>query len=538
MTVSGALLDGRYRLIAPIAAGGMSVVWRGHDDVLARPIAVKVLANADPKAPRDPMFTERVRREAMAIARISHPYIANVYDYGESAEPGGVTVPYIIMELVEGESLAQVLTRGRLSWPTAAGICAQVAAALAAAHQLGVVHQDVTPSNVMLCVDGVKVVDFGISATTGQRVEASEQVFGTPAYLAPERLSGGPAQSATDVYGLGLLLYEAITGHLPWSAATTTQMLTAHRYQPPAPLPPVAGMPPQVAVLCARTLAVDPGQRPSSAQVCGELATLAREGDPRARPSLQGATTAVVVETQTRTGTRVMPHGVTHFVDPDTSTAPMSAPMKAPVAHGVASVRTGRPAPPTPPAPPAAPPPPAPPVRPARGRAPAPRRQRGVFILPAVLLLLLVGCLGWAELHQTDSPVPTPKVTPTAPGVVGPAPTHAKKKQQPVSKACSARYAYTSQWIVGFTAQVTFVNRGTAALAGWAFTFQMPSGMRVAGGWNGQWKQTGNQVTVRDVIYNRSLPVGGSVTIGFLGTSSPGSQSPPHHFSLNGTTCK
>jgi serine/threonine protein kinase len=532
VTVSGALLDGRYRLITPIAAGGMSVVWRGHDDVLARPIAVKVLASAEPGAAGDPMFAERVRREAMAIARISHPYIANVYDYGESAEPGGVTVPYIVMELVEGESLAQVLTRGRLSWPTAAGICAQVAAALAAAHQLGVVHQDVTPSNVMLCVDGVKVVDFGISATTGQRVEASEQVFGTPAYLAPERLSGGPAQSATDVYGLGLLLYEAITGHLPWSAATTTQMLTAHRYQPPAPLPPVAGMPPQVAALCARTLAVDPGQRPSSAQVCGELATLAREGDPRARPSLQGATTTVVVETRTHTGTRVMPHGETHFVDPDTSTAPM----KAPVAHGSASVRGPRT---SHPGTPATRPPTAPPIRPARGRAPAPRRQRGVFILPAVLLLLLVGCLGWAELHQSDAPVPTPTVTPTAPGVVGPAPTHAKKKQQqPVSKACSARYAYTSQWIVGFTAQVTFVNRGTAALAGWALTFEMPSGMRVAGGWNGQWQQSGGHVTVHDVVYNRSLPVGGSVTIGFLGTSSPGSQSPPRHFSLNGTSCK
>ncbi len=532
MTVSGALLDGRYRLIAPIAAGGMSVVWRGHDDVLARPIAVKVLAGGSASA-SDPMFAERVRREAMAIARISHPYIANVYDYGESAEPGGVTVPYIVMELVEGESLAQVLTRGRLSWPTAAGICAQVAAALAAAHQLGVVHQDVTPSNVMLCVDGVKVVDFGISATTGQRMDASEQVFGTPAYLAPERLSGGPAQSATDVYGLGLLLYEAITGHLPWSATTTTQMLTAHRYQPPAPLPPVAGMPPQVAALCARTLAVDPGQRPSSAQVCGELATLAREGDPRARPSLQGATTAVEAETRTRTGTRVVPHGATHFVDPDTSTAPMNS-----VAQGIASVRpphAKRPATrPTRPAPAT----PAPPAAPPRRRPPEPRRQRGVFILPAVLLLLLIGCLGWAELHQSgDATVPTPKVTPTTPGVVGPAPTPTKK-QQPVSKACSARYAYTSQWIVGFTAQVTFVNRGTAALAGWALTFQMPSGMRVAGGWNGLWHQDGNRVIVRDVLYNRRLPVGGSVTIGFLGTSKPGSQSRPRHFSLNGTSCK
>ena len=286
MTVSEAVLDGRYRLIAPIAAGGMSVVWRGHDEVLARPVAVKVLASAGSKVGGDPMFAERVRREAMAIARISHPYIANVYDYGESTGAGGITVPYIVMELVEGESLAQVLARGRLSWPTAAGICAQVAAALAAAHQLGVVHRDVTPANVMLCVDGVKVVDFGISATTGQSADESGQVFGTPAYLAPERLSGGPAQAATDVYGVGLLLYEAITGHLPWSAATTTQMLTAHQYEPPAPLPSVPGMPTQVAdPVCS-----DARGRPEPTTV--QCADLQRAGHARAGRRSEGQTVA------------------------------------------------------------------------------------------------------------------------------------------------------------------------------------------------------------------------------------------------------
>jgi endoglucanase len=160
-----------------------------------------------------------------------------------------------------------------------------------------------------------------------------------------------------------------------------------------------------------------------------------------------------------------------------------------------------------------------------------------MFVLPAVLLLFLVGCLGWAQLHQSDAPIPTPVITPTEPGVVGPA-HRTKNPAVPISKACTANYSYTSKWLVGFTAQVTFVNRGTAALAGWAFTFDMPSGMRVAGGWNGQWEQDGKRVTVHDVVYNRSVPSGGSVTIGFLGTTSKGTKSPPKHFSLNGVTCR
>jgi hypothetical protein len=168
--------------------------------------------------------------------------------------------------------------------------------------------------------------------------------------------------------------------------------------------------------------------------------------------------------------------------------------------------------------------------------SPPRKRQRGIFLLPAVLLLFLIGCLGWAQLHQSDSAAPNPVVTPTAPGVVGPAPDHVKKTT-PVTKACAARYSYTSQWFIGFTAQVTFVNRGTAALAGWALTFDMPSGMRVAGGWNGQWKQSGGRVTVHDVAYNHRVPAGSSVTIGFLGASNGGASGPPRHFRLNGVGC-
>jgi eukaryotic-like serine/threonine-protein kinase len=496
------VLDGRYRLIAPIATGGMSVVWRGYDDVLARPIAVKLMAV------NSGVFADRVRREAMAIARITHPYIANVYDYGESVDRDGSVVPYIVMELVEGSSLAEVLARGPLSWPTAAGIGAQVAAALSAAHQYGVVHRDVTPANIMLCVDGVKVVDFGISAPAGEAADAL--IFGTPAYLAPERLSGGPTLAATDVYGLGLVIYQMVAGRLPWPSETTTQMLTAHQYVPPAPLPPIPGMPTQLATLCQRALAVDPASRPTSADLSAELAAMARAGDPRARPGLIGAAVPPVevadADLRSPTGTRVLSRG---FV---AGAAPSTEPM-----HGLPV----RPAVPTRPAPTA------------RGRRP---RNQGMFALPAVLLAVLVGGLAWASLHQADAtataPPPTPAVTATHAAA---APKHTRKAVVPIS--CRVNYEMSSQWVLGFSAQVTVVNTGTSAINGWTLRFDLQPGQSVGGGWNGTWRQSGQSVTVDGASYNSSLPVGGSVTVGFIGAEHGNNSTTPPRFTLNGSSC-
>jgi serine/threonine-protein kinase len=477
-------LGGRYRLIAPIAAGGMSVVWRGYDDVLARPVAVKLLAGL-----ADNVDTERVRREAMAVARISHPYIANVYDYGDSPDP------YIVMELVEGDSLAQILTRGPLSWPTAAGSCAQVAAALSAAHQHGVVHRDVTPSNIMLCVDGVKVVDFGISVPAGQ--EADAQIFGTPAYLAPERLSGGPALPATDVYGLGLVLYQMITGTLPWPSETTTQMLNAHRYVPPAAMPAIPGLPDDLIILTARALAVEPSDRPAATDMCTKLSALARSGDPRVKPALAG-TVPTAAESGQRgpTGTRVLPHGATALIDPSAST------VLGPVA--------------------------------ASAKVASKPRDRRMFVLPAVLLAVLVIGLAWASLHQAPTTVTAPAPSPSAavPRHVVPAPTKAAS-----SDACHVDYQMLSQWVIGFTAQVTIINTGTEEIGGWTLRFQLQPGQKVGGGWNGRWNQDGSTVTVTDAGYNQDVPIGGQVTLGFLGSQPGNTSSNPTRFTLNGTAC-
>jgi eukaryotic-like serine/threonine-protein kinase len=271
------VLGGRYRLVERLGAGGMAVVWRAYDEVLDRPVAVKVLA---PRLATESHFVGQLRAEAQAAGKLCHPHITNVYDYGEqeTEDPSGAEtsrMPYVVMELVDGQSMAAALDHdGPLPWPEAVKACGEVASALAAAHAHGVVHRDVKPSNVMLTASGAKVVDFGISALIGASdVTPEGGLVGTPAYLAPERLEGRPVSPATDVYALGLLLYRALTGHLPWEAATTTQMLRAHRYSDPGPLPPVKGLPEAVALLCRRCLAKRPENRPSSAEAATVLAS-------------------------------------------------------------------------------------------------------------------------------------------------------------------------------------------------------------------------------------------------------------------------
>jgi eukaryotic-like serine/threonine-protein kinase len=246
-------LAGRYRLVERLGQGGMSVVWRAYDEVLGRLVAVKTIR--PDRSATDPASRERIRAEARAAARLSHPFITNVYDYGECTAGGGEPTPFVVMELVEGEPLDERLDRERLSPAFAVEVCAQVAAALGAVHARGLVHRDVKPANVMLTPDGAKVVDFGISAVAGDNPDTVDRVMGTPAYLAPERLDGGPADAASDMYALGLLLYKTLTGRLPWDADTTTQMLVAHCYLPPTPLPRIPDLSSEGVHLVHRCLA-------------------------------------------------------------------------------------------------------------------------------------------------------------------------------------------------------------------------------------------------------------------------------------------
>jgi eukaryotic-like serine/threonine-protein kinase len=268
------VLGGRYRLTERLGEGGMSVVWGAHDEVLGRSVAIKLLSS---RFMADWASRELIRAEAQAVARLSHPHVAGVYDYGESRRDDGERVPYVVMELLRGPSLAELLEDGPLRPRVALGICAQIAAALSAAHAIGIVHRDVKPANVMLTDTGAKVVDFGVAAVIGDLSEHQPEaiMFGTPAYLAPERIEGGPVFPGTDVYALGLLLYRALTGELPWSAETTTQMLYAHMYVEPRTLPVLVGVPSRVNEICQRCLHKDPDRRPAAADVAHWLAQAA-----------------------------------------------------------------------------------------------------------------------------------------------------------------------------------------------------------------------------------------------------------------------
>jgi serine/threonine-protein kinase len=271
--IGGDLLARRYRLIDRVGAGGMSVVWRARDEVLDRLVAVKWLGT---ELADDDLYRDLVRREAWATARIKHPAVANVYDYGEVAGRGGQSLAYVVMEMLDGESLSDRLRMGRIPWQEAVAICAQVADALATAHEQGVVHRDISPDNVMLTSSGVRVFDFGIAAPIGEPDDdATGSTFGTPAYVAPERLDGQPAQTATDVYSLGVLLFEMLTGHPPfpedaWDADA------ALRDRPAPRLRGVPGLPLAVARLCQRCLAHDPIHRPPAREVAQKLAAYAR----------------------------------------------------------------------------------------------------------------------------------------------------------------------------------------------------------------------------------------------------------------------
>ncbi|MEU4425132.1 protein kinase [Actinoplanes sp. NPDC024001] len=271
-------LGGRYRLENELGRGGMAVVWRARDEVLDRPVAVKVLAGHYAGEDR---FRARILHEARAAATLSHPNIAQIYDFGESEEDGR-RVPYVVMELINGPTLQQRVKRGRIPPRTVFRICGEVATALAVAHEEGLVHRDIKLANVMVTTGGAKVVDFGIAAVAGP-ASPEDALLGTPAYLAPERLTGGAIEPASDVYALGVLLYRLLAGMAPWSVETTTQMLSAHIYLEPEPMPPLPGVPVEVADLVERCLAKDPAGRPDAievAELLGDAAEAASVDDP------------------------------------------------------------------------------------------------------------------------------------------------------------------------------------------------------------------------------------------------------------------
>lgn len=265
MTRSGYIVEERYRLDKRIAAGGVGQVWRATDLLLGRPVAVKMLR---PEYADHPDTLDRFRKEARNAGLLNHPHVAQVFDYG----PGGAGCPpYLVMEFVGGPSLADILAPGPVSPVVALDVVAQTADGLSAAHRSGVVHRDVKPGNILIGPGGqVKVTDFGIAHAAGQApVTGPGLVMGTAQYLAPERIAGGQGTPASDLYALGIVLHECLTGAPPFEG-TSADVMAAHLYLQPPRLP--GGVPAEVDALVGRLTAKDPARRVSDA---GELAALA-----------------------------------------------------------------------------------------------------------------------------------------------------------------------------------------------------------------------------------------------------------------------
>ncbi len=254
----GKVYGGRYRLVKRIATGGMGEVWQAQDEIILRQVAIKILKQ---QYLGDPDFLERFRTEAKHAAMINNDGIANVYDYGE--DEGSA---YLVMELVPGESLSSILEREKtLPEQQVISIIAQTALALDAAHREGLVHRDIKPGNLLITPDGsVKITDFGIARVANQAsLTQTGQVMGTVQYLAPEQATGKPASASGDIYSLGIVAYEALSGRRPFKGENQMAIAMAQINETPPPLP--EGLDPRLVRLVLDCMAKKPDQRPRTA---------------------------------------------------------------------------------------------------------------------------------------------------------------------------------------------------------------------------------------------------------------------------------
>jgi serine/threonine-protein kinase len=301
--VDRSVLSDRYRVEARIGEGGMAEVYRGFDPVLNRTVAIKVLL---PQFARDAGFLARFRREAQAAARLNHPSIVGVYDTGADGD-----VQYIVMEFVEGRTLAEFLGAGkRVSPPQAVELTEKIAAALGLAHAQGIVHRDIKPANVMVTREGaVKVMDFGIARL--QTVETAPQtssVLGTPTYLSPEQAQGQPVDARSDLYSLGVVLYELLAGRPPFTGDSPVAI--AYKQVNESPVPPSQLNPdvaPRLDAVVMKALAKNPANRyPSAEAFIADLERVRQGLDPEATPLMPAGAEATQVIARPQ-ATQVMP---------------------------------------------------------------------------------------------------------------------------------------------------------------------------------------------------------------------------------------
>ncbi len=507
--LNGDMVDGRYRLVELIGRGGMSVVWRAHDDVLNRTVAVKMVSHLD-----DPRLRRLLRDEARAAGGLNHARIAQVYDYGET----DAGLPYIVMEFVEGEPLSRWMRPDTaLPWRDAVSIGAQIADALAAAHARGLVHRDIKPDNVIMTPGGLKVIDFGISAAIGDADSDDDgRLLGTPAFVAPERIIGAPVGGAADIYSLGVLLYCMLSGHLPWDEDTRTRVLHAHLLLEPAPLGPIDGLPPAIANLVAACLDKEPQVRPIAAVAAAVLEQVGAG----TKPTSLASRGAVVGSTGVAGSGAVMPDGsVPDGLVRDGSVRDAGADQATGAGPAIASVPSLGSVPPT-----------------ARTRAmtrtmmltaPVRHRSRRTTIAAGSIAIVVVGALigAWA-LWGRDTPS---AATPTA------------------QAQCQAGFAVVRDSGTDFTANLTVANVGTVDEPAWQASFAFPGRQTIETGkqvtvtpregspYSATLIQSGTSVLIRPTT-DEPLHPGSTVTVPIHATYQ-GTNPLPTDFRIGGSTC-
>ena len=291
------VLGNRYQVEARIGAGGMAEVYRGFDPILNRTVAVKVLL---PQFARDTSFVQRFRREAQAAARLNQPNIVGVYDTG--ADDG---TQYIVMEFVEGRTLGEFMETGRRPTPVqSAEIAQKICGALSAAHAVGVIHRDIKPGNVMVTREGtVKVMDFGIARVLGpETAPQTSAVLGTASYLSPEQAQGSPVDARTDIYSLGVVLYEMLTGRPPFMG--DTPVAVAYKQVNETPVVPSqlnADVPPRLDAVVMKALSKNPSNRYQTAdEFSADLERVIKGQDVEATPLLGGAAAGAATQVISR----------------------------------------------------------------------------------------------------------------------------------------------------------------------------------------------------------------------------------------------
>ena len=375
-TLINTLFDGRYRILRKLGSGGMANVYLAEDEDLGRRVAIKILSE---RYANDESFNERFRREAKSAASLSHPNIVSIYDRGEADG-----IPYIAMEVIEGRSLKElILTRGPLPLATAIDYTHQILDALRFAHRNGIIHRDIKPHNILLGAENrAKVTDFGIARAGASQMTEVGSIMGTAQYLSPEQARGAPVTAASDLYSVGIVLYEMLTGQVPFSGDSAIEIAMKHLNE--TPRPPSSLRPeltPELDHVVLRALAKNPEDRYQASEEFSADLDRVEAGIPIA-PATSAAATAILSGGFETSATQVIP-----------------------------PTETDRQLPPTQPASPRRPPPTYPP----RYRYDEPPRKRNRFLPWLLVILLLAGAAvaGWYvytqiqdELRSTQVPVP------------------------------------------------------------------------------------------------------------------------------------